>query len=295
MKQPYFIVVLAHSLHGRLRRVHIPYQVLYGVLALALVGGFSLAGFLSSYLRMAWKVSNYNSLRGEFESLRDRYQKLQREADEKKQQLATLQLFASEVSVAYGIKRKLEGPADVSGEGRLLPTMRESLEEYSFLRSADLSKFYRSTPRLRLAGSRPSLWPVEGLLLSRFGNRTDPFRGEGAFHTGVDISAPVGNLVRVAADGVVIHAAWSGAYGKLVVVDHGQGLETYYAHLSRFDVLPGQEIRRGETVGASGATGRVTSPHVHYEVRVHGTPVNPYQYLVRSGYVETAARRDFPF
>src|SRR5271163_4756783 len=107
MKQHYFVVVLAHSLHGRLRRIHIPHQALYLVLALSLFGTFSLFGMVSSYLRMSWKVSNYNSLRSEVDTLRSKYQNQQRELDQKQEQLASLQLMASEVSVALGLKRKL--------------------------------------------------------------------------------------------------------------------------------------------------------------------------------------------
>ena len=99
--------------------------------------------------------------------------------------------------------------------------------------------------------------------------------------------------MKVTADGVVRLAEWSAGYGKLVVVEHGNGLQTMYAHLSRFAVIAGQEVRRGQVVGAVGATGRATSPHLHYEVRMGGNPVNPYQYL-RSAVAQTAAK-DLPF
>src|SRR6202171_332664 len=108
MKQHYFVVVLAHSLHGRLRRIHIPHQALYVVLALALFGSVSLFGMVSSYLRMSWKVANYNSLRDQVNTLRNRYQTLERENNEKQEQLASLQLMASEVSMALGMKRNIE-------------------------------------------------------------------------------------------------------------------------------------------------------------------------------------------
>jgi murein DD-endopeptidase MepM/ murein hydrolase activator NlpD len=85
--------------------------------------------------------------------------------------------------------------------------------------------------------------------------------------------------VKAAAHGVVAYADRTAGYGKLVVIDHGNNFETYYAHLSAFRVAEGQTIRRGEVIGLVGATGRVTSPHLHYEVRRGGTPVNPYRYL----------------
>jgi murein DD-endopeptidase MepM/ murein hydrolase activator NlpD len=135
---------------------------------------------------------------------------------------------------------------------------------------------------------------VDGRLQGYFGRRTDPFSGEGAFHPGVDITAPVGTPVRATADGVVQHAEFSSGYGRLVVIDHLNGFQTCYAHLSRFAVVAGQEIRRGELVGYLGASGRVTAPHLHYEVRRHGSPINPYSFLAKAS-VAYVARRDFAF
>lgn len=293
MQQKYFIIVLAHSLHGRLRRIHIPHQVVYAIFGLALLGCFSVFGFISSYARMAWKVANYNSLKREADGLRTRYQNLQKVANQTDERLATLQLFASELSVAYGIKQKLEGPVDISREGRLIPSFSESIQEYNYLRSSFLSRLEHKHARRWHTNVNPSIWPVDGRLADHFGKRTDPFSGEGAYHTGVDIAAPAGTIVRAAADGIVIYAERSGGYGRLVIVDHGNGIETYYAHLSRFNVMEGQEVRRGESVGAVGSSGRVTAPHLHYEVRVGEAPVNPYRFL-KAAVTETA-KKDFPF
>lgn len=294
--QPYFVLVLAHSLHGRLQRIHIPHQAVYALLVFAFIGIVSVVGFLSSYVRMTWKVSHYNSLRREVDALRVKYKELQSVTNEKNKQLATLQMFASEVSVAYGLQKKPAAPVDIANEAPLSPTFHESLNEYNFLQSASISRIYRTYPRRWQTNLRPSLWPVDGRLMSPFGGRTDPFSGEGAMHTGVDLSAHMGTPVKATADGIVLHAEWGGRYGKLVVIDHGNGLQTYYAHLSRFQVVPGQEIRRGDSVGLSGATGRVTSPHLHYEVRMGGTPVNPYPFLAHSATISPSrTQKDFPF
>src|SRR5579859_6500562 len=209
MKQHYFVVVLAHSLHGRLRRIHIPHQALYLVVALALFGTFSLFGAVSSYLRMTWKVSNYNSLRSEVDTLRNKYQVLQRENDQKQEQLASLQLMASEVSMALGLKRRLEGADDIANDSDLLPTYKESIEEYNFLKSASFSRLNHNFAHAWQKNVIPSMWPVNGHLLSRFGEREDPFSGEGTIHTGVDISAAQGTPVHAAADGVVFEAEYA--------------------------------------------------------------------------------------
>src|SRR5882672_7256219 len=105
MKQEYFVVVLAHSLRGRLRRIHIPHTAVYAVLGLALLGCFSAFGIVASYGRMALKVANYNNLRTEADTLRARYQNLQKVVSETNVQMASLQLYAKEVSVAFGIKQ----------------------------------------------------------------------------------------------------------------------------------------------------------------------------------------------
>jgi murein DD-endopeptidase MepM/ murein hydrolase activator NlpD len=297
MKQEYFVVVLAHSLRGRLRRIHIPHQAIYAILLLALLGCFSVIGFISSYARMAWKVANYNALRREADSLKSRYQNLQKVVNQTNEQLASLQLYAKEVSIAYGIKQKLEGPSEISAEGRLVPTFAESVAEYNFLRTTNALALPSAFARRRLSSNpRPNIWPVNGTLRGGFGERTDPFSGEGEFHKGVDISAPTGTPVRATADGLIVHADWSGGYGRLVVVDHGNGLQTYYAHLSRFFVRTGQEVRMGEMVGCVGSSGRVTAPHLHYEVRVGGAPMNPYRnHLAKSNLFQEASRKDFPF
>lgn len=300
MNQPYFIVVLAHSLHGRLRRFHVDQKVMFAVLALALLGGFTLFGMVSSYLRMAWKVANYNSLREETDFLRARYKKLLTEANQANEQKAQLQVFATEVAVAYGINHKPGAGVDSTltavNDGNLLPSLSETLEQYNRLKTASLSITSRYTSRRYLLNTTPSVWPIMGRLLSHFGQRQDPFYGHQAFHSGVDISAASGSPVRVTADGVVVSAEWGGAYGKLVVVDHGNGLQTYYAHLSRMDVIPGQEVHMGQVIAGSGATGRVTSPHLHYEVRRGGTPVNPYTYLSKSVMAAgSSTTREFAF
>jgi murein DD-endopeptidase MepM/ murein hydrolase activator NlpD len=290
--QPYFVVVLAHSLHGRLRRIHIPHQAIYAVVVLAIIGFFSVSGFLLSYARMTWKVARYNNLRQEVEVLRLRYRELRKVSNQKSEELATLQLFANEVSVAYGLDTKSSAPHSHASDPALLPSYRESLQEFSLLQNASFSPGLSQMARQWQTNLMPSLWPLNGRLLSPFGVRTDPFSGEGATHTGVDISAGTGTPVHVTADGIVSFTGWMSGYGKLVMVQHDNNLRTYYAHLSSFEVMPGQEVRRGEEIARSGASGRATAPHLHYEVRIGGVPVNPYKYLSHSPLAVAHASRD---
>jgi murein DD-endopeptidase MepM/ murein hydrolase activator NlpD len=291
MNQQYFVVEFAHCIHGRVKRIQISYKFIAYIFGTGVLFSFLVFGLASSYLRMTWKVSHYNQLRADFDRLRTRYQDLQRISRQHNEQMASLASLANEVSVAYG----MHGQAPSSAEEKVYsgeapgPNIKESIGEYNFLKSASYSNIYHHYAYSWHSHALPSLWPVDGQLRSSFGGRSDPFSGEGAFHTGVDLAAPTGTPVHVTADGVVASAGWAGAYGKLVVVDHGNGLETYYAHLSQCMVLPGQEVLRGQVIALSGGTGRATGPHIHYEVRLGGTPINPYRYLARPKLVQAAA------
>jgi len=133
--------------------------------------------------------------------------------------------------------------------------------------------------RCSLYASTPSVWPVRGWINSPFGNRISPFTGKIQFHEGIDIAAQIGTAVIAPADGVVIKAGFESGYGYVVELSHGYGLKTVFGHNSRLNVKPGQYVKRGDIIAYSENTGSSTGPHVHYEVRVNGVPVNPLRYL----------------
>jgi len=130
-----------------------------------------------------------------------------------------------------------------------------------------------------LYASTPSVWPVRGWVTSPYGNRTSPFSGILKFHEGIDIAAQTGTPVMAPADGVVIKAGFSTGYGNLVEISHGYGIKTVFAHNSRLNVKAGQRVKRGEVVSYVGDSGSSTGPHLHYEVRLNGLPVNPVKYM----------------
>ncbi|MGB7925834.1 MAG: M23 family metallopeptidase, partial [Pyrinomonadaceae bacterium] len=137
-----------------------------------------------------------------------------------------------------------------------------------------------STATAAASAYMPSIWPVAGLIRGGVGVRRNPFGGTSfEFHKGQDISAPTGTPVIATADGVVVTAGWQRGYGRVVYIDHGNGISTRYGHLSRIDVAVGQVLKRGEQLGLVGSSGRSTAPHLHYEVRINGEPANPLNYL----------------
>ncbi|HSS44083.1 MAG TPA: M23 family metallopeptidase, partial [Thermoanaerobaculia bacterium] len=134
--------------------------------------------------------------------------------------------------------------------------------------------------RSAIVSSTPTVAPVRGLLNSGFGTRQDPFTGEEAYHSGLDISTRRDEPVLATAEGVVIKSGWSGDYGKTVEIAHATGFTTVYGHLDAILVKEGQRVNRGERVGLVGSTGRSTGPHLHYEVRQGGRVVNPLDYIL---------------
>ena len=132
---------------------------------------------------------------------------------------------------------------------------------------------------VRYGVERRQALAAAGWLSSAFGNRTDPFTGQPDFHPGIDISADKGTPIYATADGRVGSAAYSGAYGNLVVIDHGFGISTRYGHMSKFGVKAGDRVQRGDVIGYIGQTGRANGPHVHYEVWLNGRMLNPLRLL----------------
>ena len=127
--------------------------------------------------------------------------------------------------------------------------------------------------------AKPSLWPARGRITSGFGTRKVPYTGGYQFHTGVDIAGSHGSQIRAAASGKVAFSGYRGSLGNLLIIDHGHGYETYYAHLASFAVRKGDKIEKGQTIGSMGASGRTTGTHLHYEVHYKGSPVNPIRYM----------------
>ncbi len=129
------------------------------------------------------------------------------------------------------------------------------------------------------AAAIPSIWPASGDVTSRFGWRSSPWGWGGDWHPGIDIANDYGIPIAATADGTVVQAEWYGGYGKLVQIDHGNGIVTLYGHNSRILVSVGQQVHKGDIIAEMGSTGDSTGPHCHYEVRVNGTAVNPASFL----------------
>jgi murein DD-endopeptidase MepM/ murein hydrolase activator NlpD len=143
-----------------------------------------------------------------------------------------------------------------------------------------LSSQAESTEYLRTRWiAMPTDWPLEGTLTSGYGYRRSPFDGGLKRHTGLDLSAPIGRQIRAPAPGIVTSAGWNEGYGRMVMIDHGYGVMSRYAHMGVVLVKAGEEIKKGQALGGVGMTGRTTGPHLHYEIQVDGNFVDPMVFL----------------
>jgi murein DD-endopeptidase MepM/ murein hydrolase activator NlpD len=312
LRKRYYILFVARDEDGRVRKIPLPLHYAYGFVAAALVGAFTIVGLAGSYTRMLLKTESFNQVRQDRENLRKDYKQMAQIAHDRDVQVASLGALANEVASLYGLKQnKLSIAKTQAASAAAAPTpstialsddvnqqqVKLSIDQFYALRAQALSgRVSRAlegglTPGFsgdwtQLADA-PSMWPIEGPVTSSFGEREDPFNGEGAFHSGIDISAPDGTPVRATADGEVSDANMGAGYGREVVLNHGHDVMTVYGHLSAIAVLPGQHVTQGQVIGYVGQSGRSTGPHLHYEVRVHNVPVNPHKYL-RTTYAQVA-------
>lgn len=214
--------------------------------------------------------------------------------------LAGISLFAFGI---YGIFSRVSANIDGSQVAASIKTAPAETEHFDYSRPGDSKDFLRNaggpelgdendsetseidaqlkTAALAIPSDlRPSIWPHEGKINNEFGFRRNPFGGRAyEFHGGMDIDGERGEQVFAPAGGTVIKAGWSGGYGNMIEIDHGNGLTTRYGHLSKIEIEVGDTITRGQEIGLIGSTGRSTGPHLHYEMRLNDRPVNPRHFL----------------
>lgn len=282
-----FIVATTSRSRSQIRRITVRKRWLkvsvFAVFVVFCAAGYGFYGLAQQAAHLRIEEEN-DRLRRENDRQRERLRTLENRVDAIEDEARRLsEMSGAEPGGEHEQERATENATHGAG-GPLLLLDDEAgivlVEQRAALVEADLKAHELAlSERSRV----PSIWPVEGgEVTDTFGGRRDPFGGGGAeFHSGQDIRAPRGTPVYAAANGFVTHAGTQNGYGNVVVVEHGNGLTTRYAHLSEIDATLGQEIKRGDLVGLVGSTGRSTGPHLHYEVRVNDVPVNPAHYLPR--------------
>jgi len=217
----------------------------------------------------------------EYYKMRERLSYVTSQFVELKTTMYSLKLAEDEFRKLFALKSKtavLE-KADFSDTGSLdMEILRKQIGE-SMESVIDIKKYIAEQKDIYLA--TPVGWPAPGLISSSYGYRAHPKYGDEKFHSGLDISVPLETPVKATADGIVSFAGWTPGGGNTVVVEHGHGFSTAYAHNRKMLVKVGQRVTRGEKIALSGSTGVSTGPHIHYEVWKNGRHVNPNTFLSR--------------
>jgi murein DD-endopeptidase MepM/ murein hydrolase activator NlpD len=311
-----YVVFVTKGEDGTMDRVTVPMRYVYAFVAAAIMGMFTVAGMAGSYTRMLAKAETVNRLRDELSMSRKDYAHLEKKAHEKDVQAASLGSLATEVSAIYGLTAgklitshgRAVKPVSAAVVAAKAPLKDDaaSLSDDSYYKSLDTFYALKNTAseglgfqqnampnltRTTLSGfaslsaadipGAPDMWPILGPINSGFGQREDPVlgNGDGEFHKGVDIGSPDGTPVHAPAGGRVIKAGMGSGYGREIEIDHGNGIVTVYGHLQGYNVVEGQTVVKGEVIGFVGHSGRTTGSHLHYEVQIRGTAVNPHKYL----------------
>lgn len=289
MASRHFTLMIIPASGQRVRRMVIPRWILVTCLV---VGALSLS--VLGYVASDYTVLNSNQielmrLQAENSEQRQEYQRLAMDFSDLRKELVVLAETDARIRLQADMKNSTaDVPVGIGGapEAEELNNLSELQKQINSMRLAiDLRR--QSQEEIRsllndqqsLSGSTPQGWPTKGWLTSYFGMRKSPYTGRPKKHEGLDIAANTGTPVYSTADGVVARVETSSGYGKTVIVDHGYGYRTLYAHNSKFLVKRGQKVSRGDKIAEVGNTGRSTGPHVHYEILLNGVPVDPRKTL----------------
>ena len=178
---------------------------------------------------------------------------------------------------SLGSKEKVLEQVDTSDSGSIdMETLKKEIK-LTIESVGEIREYLKTKRDIYIA--TPKGFPVMGDISSPYGHREHPMSGRDDFHAGIDISTSPGNPVKATADGIVSFAGWSGGSGNLLVLEHGHGFSTFYAHNRKLTVRVGEKVKRGDVIANAGSTGNSTGPHVHYEIWKDGRPVNPRTYL----------------
>ncbi len=276
----YTLALIPHSPEQRTLVIKVPKTAARVFLVLVLAASAALLSFFVYTSRTARRVVSYDDAKARM-ILQDRQIKrfeeqtmlIGKELEELGQREAELRQLLGLKADIKNMKLSTEGASGTESVEKKLDRINTNLKKRQD--SIERLMVFAGEFRKRFS-SIPSIWPTYGRIVSRFGFRVFPWRG---FHSGIDISGSHGTPIKSAADGVVEYAGWMTGYGKTVIVDHGFGYKTLYAHASNFAVSTGNRVKKGQVIAYIGSTGYATGAHLHYEVIRNGNKINPAGYL----------------
>ncbi len=288
------IIIIPHN-KAKSKNISFTKKTIKIASGLGIVAFLTLTAFLIDYFTMNVTRQKYKALLDENAQQNQAIAQYKETVDKLQTTIDHYESYAKKLNVMAGLKSEaqIEGEPGVGG-----PSGSQEIGELNSSQSIDLNNLQDISQKaeqieknlntltsffedqtLELA-STPTIMPTKGYMSSAFGWRDDPFTGKRAFHQGVDIATYHGNPVYATADGIVIQARFDKIGGNTIKIKHMFGYTTVYCHLSKFLVKVGQKVKRWETIGLVGSTGKARGPHVHYEVHLNGKAVNPYKYIL---------------
>ena len=298
----FYNILIFSKKASAIKRYRIPRLLAKLILLVIPVFLIALGYFSFDYMILREQVQELDSLREETQLQRSQVRFFSEKIGEVEKKIAGMREFDRRLRILANLEGSEDktssflgvggpSPEDIRetlllqrNEAELVKQMRQDLrrlDEEATVEGKSLGELEGLLQNKRvLLTHTPSLWPTRGWLTSGFGYRISPFTGLRQRHEGIDISNRIGTPIIAPADGVVTNIGREWGFGKILVISHGFGFITRFAHLDRIDVKIGQKVKRGEEVAKMGSTGRSTGPHLHYEVRVNGVPVNPLKYIL---------------
>ena len=293
----------------KIRQIKIPRFWIFSLFVLFLAASLSLAWVIRDYLHIKQSLPNLSSLQEENTLQKQQITSLAGKVDAISQKMTELKEFDRKVRAMVSMDPSKGGSAEHAGDQqqfigiggsdsslgnsnspserghkklvRLMYRSLENLDSDISVQKDEKAELMRLLDRQKsILASTPSVWPARGWVSSGFGYRLSPFTSEKELHRGLDICSRKGAPVMAPADGVVAYVESDPGYGKTVIINHGYGLNTMYAHLDKVHVKKGQAVRRHQEIAQVGDSGRTTGAHLHYEIHLNGVPVNPLRYIL---------------
>jgi septal ring factor EnvC (AmiA/AmiB activator) len=294
------VLIFGHKT-SKMRNLKIHKKTLKVALYLLAFAVLSTTFFFCDYIQVRKKAFELSRLRQEAQAQQSQIHFFSARIEDLEKQLSKLKEFDKKIRIIANLERgqdvtpfmgmggpsssdlreKLKAEKDERGLVQQMKTDVERLQSEVMSREESLSELERLLETKKdILVHTPSIWPTPGWLTSGFGFRTNPFTGLTQMHEAVDISNRTGTPVVAPAAGIVSDIGNDNAYGRIMVISHGFGMTTRFAHLSKTLVKVGQKVKRGDKIAEVGMTGNTTGPHLHYEVRLNGIPANPMRYIM---------------
>ncbi len=307
MKKKYFTLIVVPDATSKFKQLKIPYLLPRGLIVLVILvilgGGVSSYYLAINYQNMNKMITELPQIRKEARNQKALIERYEQDITELRQMVSRLKLVNAKLMLMAGVENPSDaqvnlGVGGVENEGELatiIQGFQEQSEQVMLQKIDNLSKLKKDavsqeelSQRLMeffqdqntLLAATPSIWPVKGWVTSGFGMRKSPFTGKRTMHSGIDIATKTGTAIKSPADGIVSFSDTKGAFGKVIVIDHGYGYTTFYGHCSKLLKNVGDKVKRGDVIAHVGNTGSSTGPHLHYEVRVNGVAANPSKFIL---------------